>query len=1394
MDSSTSGGVVADLRHGTEISVQPKNGMGFRKLALSRSGVVVATAVLIGLAVTGAAFVKFRELEAARLQERFERDAGYRIVSLNQKLDEAVLITRSFGNLIAVDDPPRAESLALYARPLVSERPEVALMAWLPAVSIAERAAFERAISADFGRPIRIHDATPDRSRPAAGSRPVYFPIRHFEPVTPLTDTVAGLDMASSSVRAAMLAQARDTGRLAGTPPLALAGTGRIGVTAAIPIYHRNASLDTVEQRRTALRGFAMVAFRIEDVIASAFSGNGLGGLGLSVNDVAAPVGSQRIFELPQAAGEAPMPWWALRPPKELVSHYRFADRDWEIRLSAGNEYLRANQSANPWLPLQVGGVLTLLLGLYLHMLLLQKGRLETLVAQRTRSLAAESERTKESEERYRSLLDRAPEAILVFDVDLNAWTAANPKAVQLTGYSSEELQHLPFERLYADEQPDARPWMETMHSNIERALAGEEVVFERAIVHRDGRRLICELRLVRLPDGEHRRLRASFVDITARKQFEARLRASEAKFRNVLETISLIGLVLDQDGRILLCNDFLLRLTGWQRDEILGCNWFDRFLPEDIRLHVKVDIFLYTIRQGELQEHQENEILTRTGERRLVAWSNTVLRDADGEVVGVASIGEDITERRRAEDELRQSEETLRTIIDKAPMAVAITIGAFGGENRVQFVNRRFTQLFGYQLEDMPTVDAWWSLAYPDPAMRARIQRDRQSQIERLIDAGSELEAMESEVTCRDGTVKIVEWNFVPLGERCLVFGLDLTARKQAEYSLQKTSEELSAYFNSALDLFCIADKTGYFRKLSPAWEKTLGYTSDELTGRPFIDLVHPDDRETTRVLVAGLSHGAVVSNFINRYLHRDGTYRWLEWQAEERNGIIYAAARDVTERRDVELELAGYRHHLEELVASRTQALRLAVEEAEQANRAKSVFLSNMSHELRTPLNAVIGFSRLMSKSANLSETERRNLEIINRSGNHLLTLINDVLELSKIESGHVVLQEEDTDLGGLIADVADMLGTRAEQAGLTLALKTEGLPAGVRVDAMKLRQILINLLGNAVKFTRQGGVTLTVHGSSAEAERGQARVRLAFAVSDTGIGIAAEDRQKIFEPFVQMVTHATSAGTGLGLTISRQYLKMLGSDLAVESTPGEGSTFRFEIELPIVAVPAGAAPVKGEVIGLSETERGKKILVAEDNPDARALLRALLEPLGFTVIEAEDGAAAEAEVERQAPDLVIMDWRMPVMDGLEATRRIRGRAELKQPKIVMLTASAFEEQRQEALVAGVDDYLRKPLQENQLFATLQNLLGVSLLKEVVADPAATGAEVELAPAMMAQMPERLRPMIVTAVEELNRGKLNALLEELEATAPDMARGIARMADQYRFRELWDLLTGSR
>jgi len=525
------------------------------------------------------------------------------------------------------------------------------------------------------------------------------------------------------------------------------------------------------------------------------------------------------------------------------------------------------------------------------------------------------------------------------------------------------------------------------------------------------------------------------------------------------------------------------------------------------------------------------------------------------------------------------------------------------------------------------------------------------------------------------------------------------------------------------------------------------------------------------------------ILSNDVERIAAGDFALpdRHFGWREFDRmaNGLCQMAA-----------ALVQGRDHLEELVASRTQALRLAVEEAEQANRAKSVFLSNMSHELRTPLNAVIGFSRLMSKSANLSETERRNLEIINRSGNHLLTLINDVLELSKIESGHVVLQEEDTDLGGLIADVADMLGTRAEQAGLTLALKTEGLPAGVRGDAMKLRQILINLLGNAVKFTRQGGVTLTVHGSSAEAERGQARVRLAFAVSDTGIGIAAEDRQKIFEPFVQMVTHATSAGTGLGLTISRQYLRMLGSELAVESTPGEGSTFRFTIDLPVVAAQTGTVPAKGEVTGRPDAGRGKNILIAEDNPDARALLRALLEPLGFTVIEAEDGAAAEAEVERQSPDLVIMDWRMPVMDGLEATRRIRGRAELKQPKIMMLTASAFEEQRQEALAAGVDDYLRKPLQENQLYATLQNLLGVSLLRED-APAVRPAAPVGLSADELAALPGELRDALQQAAGDLNVMRCRELLSELPASDAGLRVRINEMITAYRFRELWTLLT---
>ena len=509
-------------------------------------------------------------------------------------------------------------------------------------------------------------------------------------------------------------------------------------------------------------------------------------------------------------------------------------------------------------------------------------------------------------------------------------------------------------------------------------------------------------------------------------------------------------------------------------------------------------------------------------------------------------------------------------------------------------------------------------------------------------------------------------------------------------------------------------------------------------------------------------------------------------QWLRELTDSLVFGifAQRTDAAHRHSEQELANYRDHLEQLVYERTQALAAALTQANAANRAKSAFLSNMSHELRTPLNAVIGFSRLMTRSAHLDAGEKKNLEIINRSGNHLLTLINDVLELSKIEAGQVALTETSSDVAELAREVTDMLRPRAEQGGLMLTLDMPALPAMVRVDTIKLRQILINLLGNAIKFTRQGSVTLAIQTCPAAA----GQVGMIFRVCDTGIGIAEQDRQKIFEPFVQMVTHATTSGTGLGLAITRQYLQMLGSGLEIESTPGEGSCFHFTLQLPVVDTGVclvGACPAETH---LAPTSRGKRILIADDNADARQLLVQLLQPLGFATAEAVDGASAIALTRQFQPELIVMDWRMPGMDGLEATRHIRALPLGVQPKILMLSASAFAEEREVAFVAGIDDFLSKPVQEAPLLDAISRLLHLSLAPHA-ATPAPVG-DVALSASMLTVLSDAQRDALRIAVEELNRVKVNAVLADIAEAHPTLARQIHQLADCFRYKELWELL----
>ena len=494
-----------------------------------------------------------------------------------------------------------------------------------------------------------------------------------------------------------------------------------------------------------------------------------------------------------------------------------------------------------------------------------------------------------------------------------------------------------------------------------------------------------------------------------------------------------------------------------------------------------------------------------------------------------------------------------------------------------------------------------------------------------------------------------------------------------------------------------------------------------------------------------------------------------------------------DITERKRTEEELRKYREHLEDLVRQRTEELTVARDQAEAANRSKSIFLANMSHELRTPLNAVIGFSQLMDKDSTLSERQQRNIEIINRSGNHLLTLINDVLELSKIESGKLCVTLEETSPAELLREVTDMMRVRAEQSGLSLTLETPDLPPAVMLDTVKLRQVLLNLLSNAIKFTRQGGVILSVETQTAEA----GKVRLKFTVSDTGIGIAPEDMHRIFEPFEQAGSASSNqAGTGLGLTISRQYLQMMGGELTVESTLGEGSAFSFALTAQICATLETQGRSLGTVVDIAAADRGRRILVVDDNAEARMLIRDLLEPYGFAVMETGDGALAGKSVDSFQPDLIFMDWRMPEIDGLAATRQIRASKTLRQPKVVILSAYAFEENRREALAAGANDFMRKPIRKEELYALLEKHLGIHFVRESEAGREEKPQEPELTATDLAGLSAERRALLTEAARELNPAKMMAELGRIRNENPELAARLHDLVKNMQYRRLWQLL----
>jgi signal transduction histidine kinase/DNA-binding NarL/FixJ family response regulator len=490
--------------------------------------------------------------------------------------------------------------------------------------------------------------------------------------------------------------------------------------------------------------------------------------------------------------------------------------------------------------------------------------------------------------------------------------------------------------------------------------------------------------------------------------------------------------------------------------------------------------------------------------------------------------------------------------------------------------------------------------------------------------------------------------------------------------------------------------------------------------------------------------------------------------------------------ERNRTEQELRQYRDHLEETVQRRTTELRLARDAAEAANQAKSRFLANMSHELRTPLNAILGFSQMLNLDPQLNADQRETLAIINHSGEYLLKLINDVLEMAKIEAGRIQLQIAHFDLDDLVGDVLELMQIRCEEKSLDLLFeKTTAFPRYVKGDAARLRQILLNLMSNAIKFTERGGITVRMGGAD-----GQDR-RLLIEVEDTGQGIRHEDIQRVFDPFVQLSEDAGQRGTGLGLSITRQFVELMDGRISVDSKLGRGSIFRVELPLKPVAEDNTLSPTPksaGKIIGLVPGQLPLRILIAEDQRDNQRLLAQLMTNLGLEYQIAENGKRCVELFRLWQPDLIWMDRRMPIMNGLDATRAIRQLPGGDKVKIIAVTASAFKAEQQEMFEAGLDDFLRKPYRIKELYECMARHLGVQYCYgDEISE---TDTPIELTAQMLSDLSPTWRRQLREALESLDSERIEAAIQSIDDTDPPPVLVLTRLAGDFDYPSILQAL----
>ncbi len=1010
-------------------------------------------------------------------------------------------------------------------------------------------------------------------------------------------------------------------------------------------------------------------------------------------------------------------------------------------------------------------------------------------IAERERAEAA----YRASETKLRAIMDNVAAAIL----NLRIW----PNREWDYGYYSSSCERI-FGYSVEEMRADKTLWLSrVLPEDVETVImpAFEEVFAERTTTlefrfqHKDGTwRWICET-LISQRDWAEDCWIVTVVatDISDRKQLELALKESQLKYKTLFEILPIGISITDKVGNLIEANPSSEALLGISKAEHATRKYdapeWQIVRPDGTPMPASEFASVRALTENRVVENVEMGIIKPKGE---ITWISVTAAPIPLPSYGVAIAYIDITDRKRTMSALQESEQRFRTLADftydweywKAPDGTLI------------YMSPSCERITGYRVDEFLN-DANLLEAIVHPEDRATVVEHLHEQV-----TTHQVHAMDFRIINKDGHIRWIAHVCQPvysdggnwLGQRAS--NRDISDRKWMEEALRESQQKYQTLFEILPMGISITDREGRLLEANPASENILGMSVAERLEvgsiSPKRQIIRPDGTPMPRsefTSTIALTENRTIENFEAELVKPDGQITWLSAVAAPiplPNYGAVVAYTDITERKLSEA------------------ALQQAKEAAEVANRTKSEFLANMSHELRTPLNGILGYAQILKLETNLTEHQKDSLNIIYQCGEQLLTLIDDILDLSKIEARKMELYPKELHLPNVLKSVVELFQMRAQQKDISFTYEIiSPLPETVMVDEKRLRQVLCNLLGNAVKFTDQGGVKFRVNCTtrllkadsrkSISVPPNQKSLSCRFEIEDTGIGIDSSQLTNIFLPFQQVSdrAHATE-GSGLGLAISQKLVQLMGSEIHVRSTLGAGSVFWFDLDLPVVS--GGQAPhpaSERRIVGFKGHKR--KVLIVDDNSVNRTLLRAMLKPLGFEILEAVDGPDGLRKAVTFQPDLILMDLIMPGMDGLETTRRLRQLSQLQDAIAIALSASVFPSIKQESLAAGCQDFLPKPVQGKQLLDSIARHLGLEWIYEERLEP--TLVEPPVNYAALFPVPSSA---ITTLSELVKMGDIKGILDQaeelqnLDSQLEPFATKICQLAKGFKLKQLRELI----